>query len=487
MKIVIAASEAFPFCKTGGLADVVGSISSHLSREKDVELILFLPRYRDIGKTAFSPKKLQGSFIVPVSDRFDEVNLYSVDWGKVKVYLVDNQRYFDRPGLYGNEHGDYADNDERFIFFQRAVLEGCKFIGFKPDIIWTHDWQTGLIPAYLKTLYRIDAFFISTKTVFTIHNIAYQGFFGRESFIKAGFSWFDFTPDKLEYYGGLNFLKAGINYSDIITTVSPSYAKEISSDPFFGKGMEGVLKAKANRLYGIINGIDTDIWNPATDNFIYREYDVKTFWKTKPFCKRSFQKEFGLRQDKNVILAGCVARLDIQKGIDIIIEVAEEFIGKYQFALLGTGSKDIAEKLDYLAKKYAESFVYINSFDEEVAHKIYASSDIFLMPSRFEPCGLSQMIASRYGTPAVVSNVGGLKDTIFYYADDIISSNGFVIGDANSQSLRSMLGHIISIYSSKEIWNSIVRNAMNSDFSWNKSISEYLKLFNSIIMKSTGK
>ncbi len=481
MKIVIAASESFPFCKTGGLADVVGSVSNYLSREKEIELVLFLPRYRDIGKTAFSPKKLSGSFLIPVADRLDEANIYSVDWGKVKVYFIDNPKYFDRPGLYRNESGDYPDNDERFIFFQRAVLEGCKFIGFKPDIIWAHDWQTGLIPAYLKTLYRIDAFFVKTKTVFTIHNIAYQGFFGRDTFIKAGFSWFDFTPDKLEYYGGLNFLKAGINYSDITTTVSPSYAREISEDPSFGRGMEGVLRSKGGKVFGILNGIDTEIWNPATDNFIYREYDSKTFWKIKPICKKSFQKEFGLRQDKGVILAGCVTRLDVQKGIDIIIDVCEEFMGKYQFAILGIGAKDIAEKLDYLAKKYAESFVFINAFDEELAHKIYASSDIFLMPSRFEPCGLSQMIACRYGSIPVVSHVGGLKDTIFYYPDDPASSNGFVMPKNDVSGLRSICGHIISLYSSKEIWNTIIKNAMNSDFSWNRSVSEYIKLFEKLL------
>lgn len=481
MKIAIASSEAFPFCKTGGLADVVGAVSSHLSREKDFEIYLFIPKYRDIGKTAFSPKKVSGSFIVPVSDRFDEANLYYVEWGKVKVYLIDNSRYFDRPGLYRNESGEYADNDERFIFFQRAVLEGCKFLGFKPNIIWCHDWQCGLIPAYLKTLYRIDAFFVKTKTVFTIHNIAYQGFFGRETFIKAGFSWFDFTPDKLEYYGGINFMKAGINYADIITTVSPSYAKEICENPIFGRGMEGVLNSRKDRLFGILNGIDTDIWNPATDNFIYREYDSKTFWKVKPLCKKNFQKEFGLRQDKNFILAGCVARLDVQKGIDLIIDICEDFIGKYQFAIIGSGSSELSEKLDYLAKKYAESFVFINSFDEEVAHKIYAASDIFLMPSRFEPCGLSQMIASRYGSIAVVSYVGGLKDTIFYYPDNLLLSNGFVIGEPTSSNLRSMLGHILSIYPVKEVWSSIIRNAMNCDFSWNKSVSEYIKLFQKII------
>lgn len=485
MKILICASEAFPFCKTGGLADVVGSLATYLSREKDIEVCLFIPKYRDIGKTAFSPKKIFSNYIVPVSDRFDEVNLYHLDWGKVKVYLVDNPRYFDRPGLYRNDWGEYQDNDERFIFFQRSVLEGAKFINFKPDIIFCHDWQTGLIPAYLKTLYRIDAFFVNTKTVFTIHNIAYQGFFPRETFIKAGFSWLDFTPEKLEYYGGINFMKAGINYADAITTVSPTYASEISTNPKIARGLEGVLNARKEKLVGILNGIDTDIWNPATDSLIYKEYDHKNFWRIKPQCKKAFQKEFHLKQNKDIILAGCVSRLDWQKGIDIICDVAEEFCGKYQFAVLGTGLKELSDKLTEISKKYPEYFIFINSFDEEIAHKIYASSDIFLMPSRFEPCGLAQMIASRYGTPAVVSSVGGLKDTIFYYPDNITESNGFVIGEPNASNLKSILGHIIPIYSSKEIWNTIIKNAMNSDFSWNKQIQEYIKLFKKLINETS--
>lgn len=481
MKLAICASEAFPFCKTGGLADVVGALSSNLSKSNEVEnVVLFLPKYRDIGKTAFSPKKITGNFIIPVSDRRETVNLYLVEWGRVKVYLVDNPRYFDRPGLYRTSSGEFSDNDERFIFFQRAVLEALKFVDFKPNIIFCHDWQTGLIPAYLKTLYSIDAFFARTKTVFTIHNIAYQGMFGKETFVKAGFSWFDFTPDKLEYYGGINFMKAGINYADIITTVSPSYAKEICENAQIARGLEGVLNFRKNSLFGILNGIDTEVWDPATDTFIYKGYDLKTFWRGKPYCKKMFQKEMGLEQNKNKILAGCVSRLDWQKGVDMIADVANRFLDKIQFAILGSGDKEIAEKLKAIASAHPSSFVFIEEFNEELAHKIYASSDIFLMPSRFEPCGLSQMIASRYGSIAVVSRIGGLKDTIFYNPDNLIESNGFSIDLPTQSNLSSMLGHIISVYNSKEIWSNIVKNAMKTDFSWNKSVSEYTALFKKI-------
>lgn len=484
MKLILCSGEVFPFCKTGGLADVVGALAQNFSKNPEIkEVVVFLPKYRDIGKTAFSPKAIEGSYFIPLADRLEKANLYKVEWGKVKVYLVDNPRYFDRPGLYRSSQGDYTDNDERFIFFQRAVLEGCKFIDFKPDIISCHDWQTGLIPAYLKTLYKIDAFFINTKTVYTIHNIAYQGIFPKETLVKAGFSWFDFTPDKLEYYGGINFMKAGIVFADKITTVSPSYAKEITENSQIARGLEGVLKYREKDLHGILNGIDTDIWDPATDTFIYKGYDIKTFWRGKPFCKKSLQKELKLKQDKNRILCGVVSRLDWQKGIDLLPEVVEHFLGKIQFAVLGTGDKIITDKLNEIKNKYPEEFSFTNSFDEELAHKIYAASDIFLMPSRFEPCGLSQMIASRYGSVAVVTKTGGLKDTIFYYPDDLIKSNGFVIETPTPENIKSILGHIISVYRTKEIWNAIVKNAMKTDFSWNRSAYQYINLFKDLIKK----
>jgi len=482
MKILIAASEAFPFCKTGGLADVVGSLSQFFSRIDGVSnVILFLPKYRNVGGGAFSLKACGGSYIVPVGSKFENASLYNVQWGKVSVYFVDNPKYFDRPGLYRSPSKDYEDNDERFIFFSRAVLEGAKFLGFKPDIIHCHDWQTGLIPAYLKTLYRIDAFFVKTKTVFTINNIAYQGFFPRETFIKAGFSWVDFTPDKLEFYGGINFMKAGIVFSDLITTVSPSYAIEIQSSGDFGKGLEGVLKSRSSKLFGILNGIDTEIWDPSLDTFIYRGYDFRTFWRGKPFCKKSFQKEFGLEENKNLILAGMVSRIDWQKGVDIICDIAPNFFDKMQFAILGIGDSAIAERLKALSLSNPKRFIFINEFNEEIAHKIYASSDIFLMPSRFEPCGLSQMIAMRYGSLPLGNKTGGLKDTIFYKSEDVSSSNGFLIDSPTQNTISSMLGHIISLYTSRELWNTMVKNAMKGDYSWNKSAMEYINLFKTLI------
>lgn len=479
MKILEVASEAFPFCKTGGLADVTGALSRFFSGCENVEeVVLFLPKYQTVGAGAFSFKAVPGSYLVYVSGKLEKASLYLAQWGKVKVYFVENQKYFDRPGLYRNSYGDYQDNDERFIFFSKAVLEGAKFLGFKPDVIHCHDWQTALIPAYLKTLYLIDAFFAKTGTVFTIHNIAYQGMFPRQTFVKAGFGWVDFTPDKLEFYGGINYMKAGIIFADFVTTVSPTYALEIQSGANFGKGLEGVLKSVSEKLFGILNGIDTEVWDPATDTFIYRGYDHRTFWRGKPHCKKLLQKELGLKEDKNSVLAGCVSRLDWQKGIDIIAQSAQSFLDKIQFVFLGVGDPAITQELKNLAEKNPGRVAFINSFDEEMAHKIYASCDIFLMPSRFEPCGLSQMISMRYGTLPVVNATGGLRDTVFYDRDNFIVSNGFSMIFPSVENMTSLLGHIISLYSSKQLWNVVVRNAMKGDYSWNKSASEYMKLFN---------
>ena len=476
MKILIAASEAFPFCKTGGLADVTGALSQVFSKADGAEVVLFLPRYRNVGGGAFSPKATGGSFLIPVGSRVETATMSRVQWGKVAVYFLENPKYFDRPGLYRTATGDYEDNDERFIFFSRAVLEGAKFIGFKPDIIHCHDWQTGLIPAYMRTLYRIDSFYSKTASVFTIHNIAYQGMFPKETLLKAGFSWMDFTPEKLEYYGGVNFMKAGLAYSDLITTVSPTYAGEIQYRPEFGHGMEGLLRHRTADLFGILNGIDEEIWDPATDTFLERGYELKSFARGKAAAKKALQKGLGLEENKELILAGVVSRLDRQKGLDILLRVAPEFLDKMQFVVLGSGDPGLSDAFTALAEANPKSVAFRSGFDEELAHRIYGGSDIFVMPSRFEPCGLSQMIAMRYGSLPVVTSTGGLKDTVFYNGEPK-DSNGFSMDNPDEGQLKSVLGHIVSLYGWRENWNMMVRNAMRGDYSWGKSAEAYIKLF----------
>ncbi len=476
MKILIAASEAFPFCKTGGLADVAGALAQVFSRAEDAEVVLFLPRYRNVGGGAFSLKAAGGSFLIPVGSRVETATMSRVQWGKVAVYFIENSKYFDRPGMYRSAAGDYEDNDERFVFFSRAVLEGAKFIGFKPDVIHCHDWQTGLVPAYLRTLYRLDSFYAKTASVFTIHNIAYQGMFPKETLQKAGFSWLDFTPEKLEFYGGLNFMKSGLVFADLVTTVSPTYASEIQYRPEFGHGLEGVLKHRTSDLFGILNGIDEEIWDPSTDTFLERGYELKSFQRGKAAAKKALQKELGLEENKDLILAGVVSRLDQQKGLDTLLKAGPDFLEKMQFVVLGAGDPGLSDAFAALAAANPKRVAFRAGFDEELAHRIYGGSDIFVMPSRFEPCGLSQMIAMRYGALPVVTRTGGLKDTVFYNGEPK-DSNGFAIDNSDEGQLRSVLGHIVSLYGWRENWNMMVKNAMRGDYSWGKSAEAYIKLF----------
>lgn len=476
MNIVIAASEAFPFCKTGGLADVAGALSQVLARMEGNRIVLFLPRYRNVGGGAFSLRAVPGSFLIPVAGRVETASLSHVQWGKVDVYFIDNPKYYDRSDLYRTKAGDYADNDERFIFYSRAVLEGAKFLGFKPDVIHCHDWQSALIPAYLKNLYALDAFYARTATVFTIHNIAYQGMFPKETLFKAGFGWPEFTPEKLEYYGGVNFLKAGLVSADAVATVSPAYAAEIQSSAEFGRGLEGVLKARSADVAGILNGIDTDVWNPETDSFLARGYDLKTAVKGKAACKKSLQHDCGLEEKSGLLLAGVVSRLDPQKGLDIVLDAIPELTGKVQFVILGTGDHSLQDGFSALAGANPKRVFFKAGFDEVLAHRIYAGSDVFIMPSRFEPCGLGQLLAMRYGSLPVVTCVGGLSDTVPVCSDPA-DSNGFVMPSADAAALKAALGLALSAFKRRESWNSMVQNAMSGDYSWSKSAVAYLSLY----------
>ncbi len=476
MNIIMASGEAFPFCKTGGMADVTGALSQVLSRIEGNQVALFLPRYRNAGGGAFSLRAVPGRFVIPIGERLETASLSHVQWGKVAVYFIENAKYYDRAELYRTKSGDYSDNDERFIFYAKAVLEGAKFIGFKPDVIHCHDWQAALIPAYLKTLYSIDGFYAKTSSVFTIHNIAYQGVFPKETLMKAGFGWMDFTPEKLEYYGGINFLKAGLVFADKITTVSPSYASEIRSGPEFGRGLEGVLKARTANIAGVVNGIDTDLWNPETDSFLAKGYDSKTFSRGKAACKRALQHECGLEEKNTLLTAGVVSRLDPQKGLDMVLAAAPELINRVQLIILGVGEPALQAGFTQLAADNPKRVFFKAGFDEVLAHRIYAGSDIFLMPSRFEPCGLGQMIAMRYGAVPVVTSTGGLADTVFGNEESGIS-NGFVMKNADTQSLAQTVHHAVSVFGKKEIWNQIARNGINGDYSWDKAAQVYLDIY----------
>lgn len=479
MNIVLASSEAFPFCKTGGLADVVGALTQDFSRMRGAKVILFLPHYRSI-KNASSLRSVPGTFYIPIGARLEPAKISYLKWGNALVFFVDSNKYFDRPELYFNAAGDYPDNDERFIFFSRAVLEACKFIGFRPDVIHAHDWQTGLIPAYLNTVYKTDAFFTRTRSMFTIHNIAYQGYFSRDSFVKGGFFDADFTADKFEFWGGISFLKSGIVFGDKVNTVSPTYAKELLN----GKnsfGMEGLLRQKGQNFLGIINGIDGEVWDPQSDTLLAMGYDEESL-KGKAACKAALQKELGLEVNPDIALVGMVTRLASQKGVDLAADILPKFAGKVQFVIEGKGDPKAEEIYSRLGYLYPQNVAFRAVQDETLAHKIYAASDMFLMPSRFEPCGLSQMIAMRYGSLPVVSKVGGLLDTVEGY-DEAADPTGFFIDKLDAEGLGAALEKALSVYADKGVWKVMVANAMTADFSWENSSKQYLKYFNEIIKR----
>ena len=477
MNIVIAASESFPFCKTGGLADVVGALCQQFASRKGNKVLLFLPHYRNIVRVS-SLKVVPGVFLVPIGDRIEQVSLSYINWGNVLVFFVGNRKYFDRPELYRTREGEYVDNDERFILFCRAVLEGCKFIGFRPDLIHCNDWQTGLIPAYLKTVYKLDAFYTRTRSLYTIHNIAYQGHYPYSSFRKAGFHPVDYTPDKFEYYGGMSFLKSGIVFADNINTVSPNYAREIQSDPAMGFGLEGLLRYRSKNFCGIVNGIDTEVWDPELDPVLPVGYDAVEVVGGKAAAKQMLCQQCKLSFDLDKPLIGLVSRLDYQKGLDMVVEVIERMKKRAQFVILGMGDPMLEKAFRSLARNNAGVVSYNGCLDEELAHRIYAGADLFLMPSRFEPCGLSQMIAMKYATVPVVSHVGGLVDTVKGYTGaNETTATGFFIEPFSVQGIVSTLEKALKVFEDKKVWLRLMRNGMRQDVSWDKSARAYLELY----------
>jgi starch synthase len=476
VKILLAASEFFPFFKTGGLADVTGALSQFFSHVKKNTVTVFVPKYKKSSGVPFAAKRLPGNFKVTVGGKEKIFTIFKVKRGRVNIYLIENEEYFGRANFYGTKNTGYVDNDKRFIFFSKAVLEGAKLIGFSPDIAHCHDWQTGLIPVYLKTLYKNDPFYAKTKSVFTIHNLAYQGSFPKKAFDMSGLALELFNPDALEYYGGINFLKSAIVYSDIITTVSPTYAKEALMRREISFGMQGALNSKSKNFYGILNGIDTSIWNPAKDAFIVKKYSIANFKEGKKLSKNMLKKKHNLTLNEKLPLAAIVSRLDYQKGLDIALKIIPRFAGKCQFAILATGNKMLEEKFKTISKEFKGSVFFANRFDETLAHNIYAGADIFLMPSRFEPCGLSQMIALKYGTCVVANKTGGIADTVCGFGKSK-KPNGFFTHVLTENAMTDALNAAIICYHNKPLWYNMVKSAMKADFSWDKSVRQYMKLF----------
>jgi starch synthase len=472
-----------PFAKTGGLADVSGALPRALKVQgHDVRVVM--PKYRVVNNQKFGLKNLAKSSAIPVGGKVAIVSILEGELEReIPVYFIDYKPYFERDELYGTPEGAYEDNAERFILFSRAVLETIKAIGFKPDVIHCNDWQTGLIPVYLKTLYNDDPFFQKTATVMTIHNIAYQGTFPKEALNLAGLEWKEFTPEKLEYYGQVNFLKGGLVYADVLNTVSVTYSKEIQSSPEFGYGLEGVLAHRSQDLYGILNGIDYSEWNPVKDDLIAVNYSLQEIDK-KMECKRVLLEESNLPVNLNQPFVGMVSRLAHQKGLDIVAEAIDEIMDlDLYFILLGTGEEEYHRLFSQIGRKYSRKAAIHITFDNRLAHRIYAGCDMFLMPSRYEPCGLGQLISLAYGTAPIVNPTGGLADTIEEFEPETGKGNGFLLSEYSASALVSALERAISIYRWKEAWRRLIKNMMEANFSWAASTEKYLKLYQRAIDK----
>ncbi len=481
MKIAFISSECVPFAKTGGLADVAGALPDALKHQKH-DICVIMPKYKMISDREFSIRTLRGKVNIHMDGAIETAKIkYKKEPQSVPVYFVDNKNYYYRDELYRTSDGDYEDNAQRFIFFSRAVLEILKKINFQPDIIHCNDWQTGLIPAYLKILYKDDPFFSKTGTVFTIHNIAYQGIFPKDIMPLTGLGWDEFVMEKMEFWDQINFLKTGIVYSDAVTTVSPTYSHEIQTDPKYGMGLEGVLLDRRNVLYGIINGVDYNNWNPKTDKFIKYKYDLKNM-SNKSKNKVELLKENKLPVRKNVPLIGFISRLDPQKGLDIISEAMDKLMKlDIQFILLGTGDQVYHNMFEQIEKRYPGKMKARLEFNNAVAHKIYAGCDIFLMPSHFEPCGLGQMISFKYGTVPLVHKTGGLADTVDNYSPGTQTGKGFVFKEYSAKGLLKAVKKALKVFEDKKRWEKLISNGMKADFSWDASTRSYVKLYKKIL------
>ena len=476
MKIALLASEVVPFAKTGGLADVAGALPKFLS-SLGLELRVFLPLYRETKKRNLPLRRVIESLELDWNGEKVSFSVWESRVGTLGFLMIERDEYFDRDFLYGTPQGDYPDNGERFAFFSKAALETLRHLNFRPDVIHAHDWQAAIALALLKFVYSQDPFFAYTRTLFTIHNLAYQGLFEKDLLGRIGLPDTLFSMEDLEFYGKVNYLKAGILYSTAVSTVSRRYSQEIQT-PEFGFRLDGLLRKRRDRLFGILNGVDYADWNPATDKFIIRPFDP-TYLDGKKECKKDLLRAFsldGVKEECPVV--GMVSRLAGQKGFDIVCESLEEiFKMGAVLVVLGTGEEVFQKALRAAREKFPGSLGLKIAFDESLSHKIYAGSDMFLIPSRYEPCGLTQMYSLRYGTVPVVRATGGLDDTIQEHDPARGTGNGFRFQEYSSAALLSSLKKAITVHRQKEHWRQLVQRAMACDFSWEMSAREYLRLY----------
>lgn len=484
LNIAFVASEATPYSKTGGLADVAGALPQMLAALQH-RVVMFSPKYPSVSADKFNvhPVAKLSGLAVWAGGSEHKFNLLKREdrESKVDTYFIENAELFGRDGLYQDPKTvkDYVDNDVRFAMFARAVLLSLEKLGFCPDIIHANDWQSAMIPAYLKTAERDHPFYARTKTVLTIHNVGYQGLFPAERFDLLGVNKSYYYPTSpFEFWGKVSFLKAGIIYADIVTTVSETYAKEIQTTNEYGYGLEGVLRDRRASLFGVVNGVDYDIWSPENDKLIARKFDVEKL-EDKYVNKQKLLSVSGLPKDRiDRPLIGVISRLADQKGFDLIAEVAEElFALDFSFVLLGTGDKKYHDLFTELQKKYPDKIKVNLAFDNTLAHQIEAGSDMFLMPSRYEPCGLNQLYSLKYGTVPVARKTGGLADTIIDESTNKGKGTGFLFEVYSGEALLETIKHALDSYGNKRSWNALIKRGMKKDFSWKKSAKRYTELY----------
>ena len=488
-KILFVTSEVVPFIKTGGLADVSAALPQSLA-EMGHEVRIVVPKYG-----AVDDRKYKIHEVVRLKDLTVKIGEKEVVFSlkscflpgqrvRVQIYFLDNQEYFgSRNSLYTDPMTgkDYKDNDERFTLLNLSVFELIQKLGWNPDLIHCNDWECGLIPAYLKTHYKNDELFSSFKTLFTIHNLAYQGIFAPAAFNKTG------LPEQLNsekgilHDGKVNFMKSGLMHADVINTVSETYAQEIRTDKELGAGLKDILSKRKNDLYGIINGIDTKVWNPEKDKHISKKYTIKNI-DGKKVNKKALVERFKLEYKEDVPVFGLISRLYDSKGLDLLEKVFDDFMKlDVQMILLGTGDPKLHSFFEKMNKKYDDKFAAYLGFNDDLAHLIEGGADIFLMPSKYEPCGLNQMYSLKYGTIPIVHKTGGLADTVVNYDEKTSEGNGFVFDKYNSKEFLKEIKRAVNMFQDKDAWLKIMKTGMKSDFSWDSSAKKYIDLYKKIM------
>lgn len=473
MRVLICASEAMPYAKTGGLADVAGSLPKAL-HDLGHDVRLALPKYRSVYEGGFATTSLHHDLPVPLGDRILPVSIETTHRDGIITYLVVSDEHFRRPGgLYG-----YPDDDARFIVYMRGILAALAAGDWRPDIIHCNDWQTGLLPVYLRTAYRDSLGDVAS--LYTVHNLAYQGNFAPQVLELAGLGYDLYDPQHLEFYGGVSFMKGGLVFADLISTVSPTYAVEIQQ-PEYGERLDGVLRERADRLRGILNGIDYDYWNPATDPNLPITYTAETVGQGKAANKAALQARLGLERSDAPLLA-LISRLTSQKGLDLVEGALPGLLDEdFQFVVLGTGDPHYEQMVRDLAARHPDRISATIGFDEPLAHQIYAGADFFLMPSAYEPCGLGQMISMRYGTIPVVRRTGGLADTVVPFDENHLTGNGFSFPEYRPEALAARIRAGLAAYRRPAPWQALRTNALQTDFSWARSAAGYVDAYRTAV------